>query len=197
MAPAETRPPSHPAEVTLNDGQLQVTADNSSLNQILREISRLTGMKITGGVTDERVFGKYGPAAPADILGDLLAGTGSNMMLRETAANFPEELILTPQTGGPTPPNPNASGFEGDTVNDPSPPFSRPNLRAPYTPPEQIRPNPPVVDSSQTSTRIAPPSPPSTGGDTTSSSPAGPQTPQQIYEQLQRLQQAQPKPQTR
>src|SRR5437764_15453174 len=53
------RPPKR-AQVTYADGTLSISADNSSLNQILRQISTDTGMKITGGVTDERVFGQYG-----------------------------------------------------------------------------------------------------------------------------------------
>jgi hypothetical protein len=96
------------AEVTYANGLLTVAADNSSLNQILREIARQTGMKITGSVSDERVFGRYGPSAPAGVLASLLDGTGSNMLLRETASNVPAELVLTPREGGPTPPQPTA-----------------------------------------------------------------------------------------
>ena len=81
------RPPNR-AQVTYADGMLSVSADNSSLNQILRQIASSTGMKITGGVADERVFGHYGPATPAQILASLLDGTGSNMILvqRDTDA---------------------------------------------------------------------------------------------------------------
>ena len=102
----------HRAVVTYAAGMLDVRANNSSLNQILREISRLTGMKITGGVADERVFGNYGPAEPSTILATLLDGTGSNMLIRETAGNAPAELVLTPRGGGATPPSPNAPGFD-------------------------------------------------------------------------------------
>src|ERR1700679_2339706 len=98
----------HRATATYAAGLLNVRADNSSLNQILRAIARLTGMTITGGVTDERVFGNYGPAEPSTILATLLDGTGSNMILRESATSAPSELVLTPRNGGPTPPNPNA-----------------------------------------------------------------------------------------
>jgi hypothetical protein len=190
----------HLAQVSFAEGQLRVTADNSSLNQILREISRLTGMKITGGVVDERVFGKYGPAAAAEILGDLLEGSGSNMLLRETASSAPEELILTPQTGGPSPPNPNAAGFDDDANESPVRQTQFPPLpRAPFVPPNQHAPNqpatnPPNGDPAQSSTPAVAPNPPSTGNAPPSPS-TGVQTPQQIYEQLQRLQQAQPAPQ--
>jgi hypothetical protein len=110
----------HRADVRYDSGLIAINASNSSLNQILREISRQTGMKITGGVRDERVFGHYGPAPVADILATLIDGTGTNMVLRQTAANSPEELILTPRSGGVSPPNPNAPGFDdgGDDDSD-------------------------------------------------------------------------------
>jgi len=103
------------AEVAYLQGQLEITADNSSLNQILREIARKTGMKITGGVIDQRVYGKYGPAAPAEVLSILLDGTGSNMLLTQTASDVPAELVLTPREGGPTPPNPIPPSSETQT----------------------------------------------------------------------------------
>ena len=62
-------------------GKLTVTATNVGLNQILREVSSKIGMKVTGGVADERVYGQYGPSAPAVVLASLLDGTGSNMLL--------------------------------------------------------------------------------------------------------------------
>jgi hypothetical protein len=110
--PSASKSQTHRAVVTYAAGMLDVRANNSSLNQILREISRLTGMKITGGVADERVFGNYGPAEPSTILATLLDGTGSNMLIRETASNAPAELVLTPRNGGATPPSPNAPGFD-------------------------------------------------------------------------------------
>jgi hypothetical protein len=116
-ATPDTTHPSHEpqrAEVTYAAGLINVRADNSSLNQILHTISRLTDMTITGGVADERVFGNYGPAEPSTILATLLDGTGSNMLLRISTTDAPSELILTPRNGGPTPPNPNAGRFDDD-----------------------------------------------------------------------------------
>src|SRR5579871_3826431 len=74
LTPAQSPP--QRAKVTYTDNEITVTAGNSSLNQILHDISRLTGIKITGGVADERVFGDYGPASPSQVLGMLLNGTG-------------------------------------------------------------------------------------------------------------------------
>jgi hypothetical protein len=104
---ATTPPSSKPrnAQVTFHDGLLDVRADDSSLQQILRSIARRTGMKITGGVADQRVFGNYGPAPAPTVLATLLDGTGVNMLLRTTTEAVPEELVLTPQTGAASPPS--------------------------------------------------------------------------------------------
>jgi hypothetical protein len=102
----------HDAVVHSVGGKVEVVADGSSLNQILREIGRVTGMKITGSVADEPVYGSYGPAPASEVLSMLLDGTGSNMLLREPTAAAPGELILTPRTGGVTPPDPNAAARE-------------------------------------------------------------------------------------
>jgi hypothetical protein len=179
------------AVVTYSDGQLEVTADNSSLNQILREIGRVTGMKITGGVADERVFGKYGPGAPAEILVKLLDGTGSNVLLQETASKVPAELILTARQGGPTPPNPNARDF------DEGPPANEERVQ------QSVPPVPNQSDPTQPNPAAAAawgpgPNPMSRSLSTPdASNPNSPnrvQTPQQIFDQLQRLQQSQPQP---
>jgi len=101
-----------PATVTYTAGLLTVRADDASLNQILRQFSKLTGTTISGGVVEERVFGNYGPAKPAAVLGMLLDGTGTNILLREGTQATPAELVLTPRKGGATPPGPSASIFD-------------------------------------------------------------------------------------
>jgi hypothetical protein len=101
----------HRADVTYNDGQLDVRAANSSLNQILRSISRLTGLKITGGVQDQRVFGNYGPASVSSVLAILLDGTETNILLLEGDAINPPKLMLTPRGSGPTPPSPDSAVY--------------------------------------------------------------------------------------
>jgi hypothetical protein len=154
------------ARVVFSGGQLEITADNSSLNQILRDVSRLTGMKITGGVADQRVFGKYGPGAPGGILASLLEGMGSNIMLRESASHTPVELVLTPREGRVTPPGPFASGSEDDAL---------PMDERPAQPAAPSAPPPPAVPSNP-------------------QSPNAVLTPQQILQQLLKLQPQQQKP---
>jgi hypothetical protein len=192
-SPTTPPPPSTPsqlppqlAQVTYTSGALSISADNSSLNQILREISRETGVKIVGGVTDERVFGQYGPEATAQVLAALLDGTGSNMLLVHSDGDSPAQLILTPRHGGPTPPNPNAALEDRRAVENPPPAVpveTTPEKTEQRVPP----PDAPVTPTTGASPTLDPSQP---------DSPNGVKTPQQIYDQLQRLRQQQQPPQT-
>jgi hypothetical protein len=86
-------------------------------------------MAVKGDVVDERVFGTYGPAAPAEVLSNLLKGTGSNMMVVAGSSRAAAELILTPKQGAPTPPNPNA-GLEAKADLDQQDPAAATTSRA-------------------------------------------------------------------
>lgn len=92
-----------PAAVTLADGMLTVQADNSSLSQILRDVSRKSGMVIDGDVKETRVFGNYGPKDPSAILSELLEGMGYNIMIVGGAdGGTPKRMMLSARTGGPS-----------------------------------------------------------------------------------------------
>jgi hypothetical protein len=174
------RPPQR-AQVTYADGELSVAADNASLNQILRQIATDTGIKITGGVADERVFGQYGPDSPAQVLAALLDGTGSNMILVHHDGDALSELILTPRQGGPTPPNPNAAAFNNRA--EPEAPPSQPVQSPRHAVAEGNAVIPPANPGTPNGAAPANPSQPD--------NPNGVKTPQQIYEQLQRMRQQQ------
>ena len=189
--------PAQRADVKYSTGLLTVSADNSSLNQILRDIGRATGMKITGGVNDERVYGIYGPADTSTVISALLKGTGSNMLLVLGGDQSPRELVLTPRGGGPTPPSPNA-GREREREDEDLPPqrmrrSPRPEgaeiQPQPNQPPQpQLNPaQPPPTSPTQLQIAPQPPPPPSTTDTTTQQSPNGVPTPQQIYDQLMKL----------
>jgi hypothetical protein len=169
-------------------GKLTVTATNASLNQILREVSHTIGMKITGGVADERVYGQYGPSAPSVVLASLLDGTGSNMLLVDNAKG-PTELILTPRLGGPTPPSPKAAEPEPEERPVPEPPQQAPAPPEPRIGPRRGLGHPPT-----------PGAPPEANDDDSTDQPNGAQspngtkTPQQIYNELRQMQQQQTTP---
>lgn len=214
--PAE-RHAQHPATVTFSDGLLTVNAANSSLNNIIREIARQTGMKVTGSVAEDRVFGSYGPADPQKVIAALLDGTGTNILIVSSRQDVPVTLVLTPRTGSATPPNPNAPRDSDDEDAQAPPPATVPfpNAQHPRGPsfPGAIprsqgaaQPNPAATQPSSTDqTVVFPPvdttTPPATATaapadtDTPSDNPADSvKTPQQIFEQLQRMRQQQQAP---
>ena len=199
--------------VSYRDGVLYVEAVNASLNGLVREIARQTGMRISGRVTEDRVFGNYGPADPQKVLATLLDGTGTNLLILSSSADTPLRLILSPRVGGVTPPSARQSN-EGEDADEEPPPASRPpqaiSAPAPHSPgspdrdaPGGVQPNPaatqpsstnqevvfpPVDGSSAPATATTTPADSSAPGD---SSTTGVKTPQQIFEQLQRLRQQQ------
>jgi hypothetical protein len=152
-------------------------------------------MKITGGVTDERVFGTYGPAVASQILATLLDGTGSNMLIVDGPGAAPAELVLTPRRGGVTPPNPNASRFD-DQESDDAPPRRMPPPPQPSSGDSYSVPTPPI-NGTRLPNGMPNPSPSTTDGTSTPAdpnqqqSPNGVKTPQQIYNELQKLRQQQ------
>jgi len=177
--------PARRASVNYSGGKLSIVATNSSLNQILRDISRTAGITITGGVAEERVFGTYGPGTPAQVLNDLLDGTGSNMLYVQGAGTRKSELVLTTRTGGPTPPNPNAARFDAGEDEAPRQ-QSQPVADVPAASSQQnSAPPPPQPDTPA-------PAPASSSSDSSTSgdqSNGGAKTPQQIFDELMKLRQ--------
>jgi hypothetical protein len=185
IPPTPAQLPAHPASVTYEKGLVTVSASNSSLNQILRDISRQTGMKITGGVGDERVFGKYGPSSTAQVLNTLLDGTNSNMLFVHSDAGKPAQLILTPRIGGPSPPSPNAAEAHEQQADEDNPYQNQPP--PPPQPPYRTTPVPNAAAESG-----APANPTSEGFmQQQQQTSNGVKTPQEIYDQLMKLRQQQ------
>jgi hypothetical protein len=209
VAPVPAKPVVHRAQVVYEGGKLSIAADNSSLLQILRDVARQTGMKITGGVSDEQVFGKYGPDSPSEILASLLQGTGCNMLLRESATRAPVELVLTPRTGEATPPPISLDTNDDPPVSVEQPPAAPIQQSQTPSTPQQTPQTPPVAGffgaqpttTTATGTSAAPNATPNPNSNPTPSqtaqpnaatnpiSPNGIKTPQQIFQQLQQLQQ--------
>jgi len=88
-----------PASVSWNGRDLTIAATNSSLQQILTEISTATGVKVEGEQSDQRIFGSYGPAPARDVLSQLLDGSGYNVLIiGDKGEGTPRELVLTART---------------------------------------------------------------------------------------------------
>jgi hypothetical protein len=102
-------PPS-PASVVWDANGLHINASNSSLQQILKEVSTETGTKVEGAISDRRVFGEYGPGHVGDVLAQLLQGSGYNFLLAgDIGQGTPREIVLSPRR--PAGPNAANNGF--------------------------------------------------------------------------------------
>jgi hypothetical protein len=110
-----------PAVVSMASHSLSIQADNSTLSQILHEVSTQSGMKVEGLSKDDRIFGSYGPGDPHEVLLSLLEGCGYNvLMVGDTGGGAPRELTLSPRTaaGGITQNSAQASRNTAEEDND-------------------------------------------------------------------------------
>jgi hypothetical protein len=113
-------------------------AANSSLSQILKEISTQTGATLEGLGRDQRIFGIYGPGPARDVITQILDGSSYNvLMVGDSGQGTPRQIILTPQPGSaaqsPATNNPSSSNDED----------SEPEQQAqqPEPPPQQQQPS--------------------------------------------------------
>ena len=106
-APVVPPPPNWPANdipgaasVVFDSRGLLVVASNSSLAQILKEVSIETGAKVEGMDADQRIFGTYGPGPARDVISQLLDGSGYDvLMIGDRGEGTPRRIVLTAQSG--------------------------------------------------------------------------------------------------
>jgi hypothetical protein len=159
VPPSMLQQPAGEAQIVFNGDKLSIRADNSSLAAILHQVAGKSGMQIEGLSGDERVFGTFGPGAPRDVLADLLNGTAYNLvLLGDLGDGAPRQLILTPAT----------------RAGAAAPPLS------PVTT---------TIDeaANEADAEIPPPQPEVQPAGTTPPPTPGVKTPQQLFEQLQRM----------
>jgi hypothetical protein len=91
-----------PASVVWDANGLRIHASNSSLRQILSEVSTETGTKVEGLNADQRIYGEYGPGNARDVLSQLLQGSGYNVLLAgDIGQGAPRQIVLSPRLAGP------------------------------------------------------------------------------------------------
>ena len=151
-APVLPPPPNWPANdlpaaasVVFDSRGLLIVASNSSLAQILRDVSTDTGAKVEGMGADERIFGTYGPGSARDVLSELLDGSGYNvLMVGDRGQGTPRRIVLSPQAGGamqstakntaPTPSNDDTDADQQAPDPEPEQEQPPPNSTAPPVP---------------------------------------------------------------
>jgi hypothetical protein len=143
-APVAPPPPDWPtndppvaATVVYDSRGLLITASNSSLAQILKDVSTDTGAKVEGLGMDQRIFGTYGPGPAREVLSQLLDGSGYNILLvGDRGQGTPRRIVLSAQ-GGNAPQNaannaPTPASNEDTDADQPAP---EPEVEQPPPPP--------------------------------------------------------------
>jgi hypothetical protein len=189
----------------MSDGLLSITAENSTLGDVLNGVKGVTGASVDAPPTaaNERVVLKLGPGQPHDVLQQLFAGSKFDYIILGSAENpaSVEKIILTTRTGGATaannsgpnqplnqargyepPPPPDVSsdnGIDDDTVqaDQPQEEVSPPAAGAQQG---QIGPNGQPLPADQNQNQNQNPN-----------QQQGPKTPEQLLQELQRMQQQQ------
>jgi len=111
-----------PATVDWNGRDLSITATNSSLQQILKDVSTATGVEVEGASTDQRIYGSYGPAPARDVLSKLLDGSGYNVMIiGDKGEGTPRTLVLSAKSALPASQNAGARSHPAPTAEDEAP----------------------------------------------------------------------------
>ncbi|HXW93503.1 MAG TPA: hypothetical protein VEK33_23335 [Terriglobales bacterium] len=99
--PPEQMPATAP-QVAYSDGVLTITADNSTLGDILRAVHHQTGAAVdVPGNATERVVGRFGPGPARDVLASLLNGSHFNYVLLGSESNPTglERVVLLSKSG--------------------------------------------------------------------------------------------------
>jgi hypothetical protein len=108
-APAPAPPPTlaelpaSPPQVSFTGGQLTISAQNSTLGDILKAVRTQTGATIDlPGTAPERVVGHFGPAPARDVLAALLNGSHFNFVLLGSATDpgALDRVILLAKSSG-------------------------------------------------------------------------------------------------
>jgi hypothetical protein len=112
--------PASPPEVSFQGGELTITAQNSTLGDILKAVRAQTGATIDlPGNASERVVGHFGPAPARDVLTSLLNGSHFNFVLlgSSTDPNALDRIILMAKSGAPAESSPPPTTQAANTYN--------------------------------------------------------------------------------
>ncbi len=199
--PTPEQMPATPPRVTMNAGQLSITAENSTLGDVLGAVKKLTGagVEIPNSATAERVVVHLGPGNPQEVLQQMLAGSKFDYIILgspDSSAAI-QKIILTqrgaagagsgpvtnaanqPPRGGYQAPPPDYSADNGSVDEE---------IVQPEPPGPQNDVNPPEEGAQQ---QIIGPGGQAQQQQQQEQQQQGPKTPEQLLQELQRMQQQQ------
>jgi hypothetical protein len=182
--PTPEQMPAVPPRVSMNNGMLSISADNSTLGDILGAVHKQTGatLDVPPTLSGERVATRLGPGIPRDVLQQLFAGSKFDYIIVGTPQdpNGVQRIILTTRGAGGTsgPAVANNQPMNRPAANNYEPPPDTSDVSDEEPQPEP-QPEPPPPDESVT---------PPTGAQPYSNQP---KTPEQLLQELQQMQQQQ------
>ncbi len=219
--------PATKANVSFEGGLLTISAQNSTLGEILRDVRRLTGASIEipqGSAASERVVTHLGPGAPRDVMAVLLNGSSFDYVMLGSSSdpNAVSSVVLIAKSSSPgdtqaaANPNPGNPGTMAPSGIVRPQPFNRSAMAAMPGQPGNGQPanaeedkdddaDSPDDNTDEPAQQGQPAQPDSAGanangnvqdqGQTDPNQPnAGPKTPEQILEMLQKQRQQQQPP---
>ncbi len=191
-----------PPQVTYNNGQLTIVAQNATLSQVLRSVQALTGASVDmpSSASSERVVGQLGPGRPRDVLNALLNGTKFNYIILGVTGNpgAVQKIILTAWKP--------ASATVNTAQNNPAPqaeepqeaeenygePEPQPNTQTPLPPQFRHRPGMPGrMPEGFVQPQMPQPQPSDSSSAEENQQVNGGKTPEQLLQELQQMQQQQ------
>jgi hypothetical protein len=191
----EQSPPT-PPQVSYNNGQLTIVAQNATLSQVLRAVQSQTGtaIEMPSGASSERVVGQLGPGQPRDVLSSLLNGTKFNYIILGVTDNpgaVQKVILTTPKTASTVNTAQNNAAPPDEPQDEESYNEPEPQPQAPPPPvPPQMRHRPVMPGRTPESFNPQQPQPaPDNSGD--NSQLNGTKTPEQLLQELQQMQQQQ------
>jgi hypothetical protein len=129
--------PATKAVVSYEGGLLTISAQNSTLGEILRDVRKLTGASIEipqGSAVTERVVAHLGPGAPRDVMAVLLNGSSFDYVMlgsNSDPAAISSVVLLTKPSAAD---NQTAANGQGNPAGMPvngRQPFGRPGIAGP------------------------------------------------------------------
>ena len=214
--PTPEQMPAQIPEVLYSDGLLTINAQNSTLNDVLAAVRRVTGATIEkppmGG--SDRVAVRLGPGQPKDVLAALLNGSrydyvivgpmghpgGVQRIILTARANMPSQSPLANAPGRPGPPNAqnpavqtpapeNNSDTEDTTVPEQEQP-EQPEIEQPEQPQPQQQQLPPQGYPQATPPEQQPQAQPPQGQEDQGQQPHV-KSPEELLRELQQMQKQQ------
>jgi hypothetical protein len=190
--PTPEQMPAVQPRVSYQNGLLSIDAPNSSMTDVLNAVKRQTGanIEVPAGASGDRIVARLGPGKPKDVLASLLSGSRFNFIILGPPQNpdAVQRVILTRRQNGSTGSAPAQQSMNPQVVPAPS---SDDDAEAP----EEIEPDTPeeAPQPEATAPTMQPGQEPAQQqqGQGQEQNPNQPKTPEQLLQELQRMQQQQ------